>query len=86
MKIYSLLAIFGFFLGAVSSEISPDETAEPVDTAPVVVEGEETTETSAPRGRGRGRRNRRERNTDSDDDTDDEPSRPSPPTDDSDEM
>lgn len=74
MKIYSLLAIFGLFLGAVSSEISPDQTAEVADGTPAVVPAEENgtpQETGAPqRGRGQ-RRNRRERDTDSDDDTND---------------
>lgn len=36
MKLYSLLAVFGFALAATSSGIAPDQTAEPTDTAPVV--------------------------------------------------
>jgi hypothetical protein len=79
MKIYSLLAIFGFFLGAIGSEISPDETASAIDSAPAVVETEEAEEVpkkAAPRGR----RNRREQDTDSDDDTNSEDK----PSDDSD--
>lgn len=40
MKIYSVLAVFGFFLGAFSSEISPDQTAQ-VDDAPVPVPTQE---------------------------------------------
>jgi hypothetical protein len=72
MKIYSLLALFGFFLGAVASEISPDQTAQ-VDesSAPVPVE-ETTTQEGQPSQTARGRRrNRRENNSDSDDDTND---------------
>ncbi len=37
MKLYSILAVFGFALAATSSGIAPDRTAEPTDSAPAPV-------------------------------------------------
>lgn len=73
MKIYSLLALFGFFLGAVASEIAPDQTAQVDDaSAPVPVEETATPQEGEASRTARGRRrNRRENNSDSDDDTND---------------
>jgi hypothetical protein len=37
MKLYSILAVFGFAIAATASGIAPDQTAEPTDSAPVPV-------------------------------------------------
>lgn len=37
MKLYSILAVFGFALAVTSSGIAPDQAAEPTDSAPVPV-------------------------------------------------
>lgn len=73
MKLYSLLALLGFFLVAKTSEINPDETAAPVDSAPAAVPGsEETQEESTPASRRERRKKaRKEENTSDDEESND---------------
>lgn len=79
MKIYALMALLGFFLGAFTSEILPEEVAEPQDPAEVPQEEITPIEDGEDSGRRQrqGRRRRRERDSDSDQDSDDENSKDS---------
>lgn len=73
MKVYSLLALLGLFLVTNNSEINPDETAEPVDSAPAAVPGsDETPEESTPSSRRERRKKaRKQENTDSEEESND---------------
>lgn len=69
MKVYSLLAVFGFLVASTCSGISPTETALPTDTAPVPVPStDETPQESTPQSRREARKKaRKEQNSESDD-------------------